>query len=315
MRKHIWTPVAPFLQISRYRPTELKTAMRLRGFFELDLIHARTGLIAQKLNFENLIVNTGLDSAGIEPIGTVLAFCAVGTGNAVPSVTDISLQAELARTNAAGGVADVLGYNTAEGFAWARRTRLFTTAQANGNIAEIGILRNSTGAPMWSRTLPRDGNGNPTVITKTSDFELRVTYELRIYPQAETIYSGLVNGTAMDITVRQANQSTWNPLLTLYHSTFTFSRAHTGGLGPVTGSPSGTTFNFTSAALAAYVAGNYHRDCLFTWGAATANATLKSFADAGIAAQHQHEWAVGQTKVNTQKLDILARQSWTRFAP
>lgn len=178
-RPHVFGIIRPELVVAA------EAKIGLEGRFTVELIHARTGLVKQRLHFRNLIVDDALNAigAGGNPINSMLQYLAVGTGNAEPSAADVALVSELARTNSNGGFPDSAGYvGGAEPYWWLKRNRVFTESEANGNLTELGFFRNSSGAPMFNRQLFRDINGDPVTVVKTSQDQLRIELEFRIYP-------------------------------------------------------------------------------------------------------------------------------------
>src|SRR5690606_7534789 len=88
-----------------------------------------------------------------------------------------------------------------------------TENQANGNLAELGFFSAADGGTMWNRQLFRDELGNPTAITKTSEDQLRVTYEYRVYPPWDDLVQEIeVNGVPVEVVNRPqqvASASEW----------------------------------------------------------------------------------------------------------
>jgi len=185
----------------------LRNAVVVEGYFTVELIHVRTGLVKRRLHFRNLITDVGLDAlAGGTGIGNLINYLAVGTGSSEPNYTDTTLDAEIARTNSNGGFADLnemVGSGNLVEY-WRRiRTRVFTEAQANGNLAELGFFSAASGGTMWNRQLFRDELGQPTTITKTSEDQLRVTYEYRVYPPWDDVVQEIeVNGAPTEVVNR-----------------------------------------------------------------------------------------------------------------
>src|SRR5690606_29765886 len=161
----------------------------------------------RRLHFRNLITNAGLDAmAGGVGISNLINYLAVGTGSSEPRYTDTTLDAEVARTNSNGGFGDseaMVGSGDLVEY-WRRiRTRVFTEAQANGNLAELGFFSAASGGTMWNRQLFRDELGQPTTITKTPEDQLRVTYEYRVYPPWDDVVQEIeVNGVPVEVVNR-----------------------------------------------------------------------------------------------------------------
>lgn len=323
-RTRLWVPEAPLINLRRYTEVALHSpTVRFRGRFLVDLIHARTKDVVRHLEFDNLIVNAGLNHVALDRIDISLIYCGVGTGTTAPVATDVDLEAPLVRTNADGDI-DADGGVVAETYGWIRHTKEFTEAQANGNLTEVGMFRNSSGAPMFCRQLFQDETGTPTTIVKTSEYRLRVAYEIRAYPVlVDVVYSAPVNGVAQDITVRPARMTTgtawgssgsgimYGPGATQgFTSNWT---AYTGSLGALTGNPSGTASGSTGIVIPAYITDTFYRDTEVTWGSAAANFTTKSFLLSSSNTPHQHELTTGIAKTSLEKIVVLHRNSWERY--
>lgn len=332
--KRIWIPEAPYIHRRRLIEGELiAPTARIQGIMHVELVHARTGLIARQLTFPNLIVDAGLDAIGTTMIATLTNYCAVGTGNSAPAVNQTALDVEVVRTNATGGFAEERGIDGALAYTWWKRTRVFTTAQANATLAEIGFFQSSSAGTMFARQLIKDELGNPTTITKTSEYELRVTYEVRWYIPAQTEYSALVNGVSETIRTRAASATNgtsqsghgWRPDGdgTFNTAGFEISTLCTGSLGAVTSVPSGALANSSSMITDAYVPGSYERTSLARWDAAVANDTvvksivtprqLVSVSRAGYMVFQHELLAGGISKNNAQRFDFYVQHSWARY--
>lgn len=167
----------------------------MEGWFEVELIHKPTGLVKQKLRFRNLITDAGLEAIGTggssNSIGSSFgrsAWVGVGTGTAVPTTSDIALQAQVVRTDSRGSpeINGTAGFGPDFDYTFYRTTKVFLPGVGTGNLTEVGIFNSSTTGTMWARQLFRDGLGNPITIVKTADDELRITYEFRLYIMKNT---------------------------------------------------------------------------------------------------------------------------------
>lgn len=303
----------------------------MEGWFTVSLVHARSGLIARELHFRNLIVDGGRELLGTSPLDTALAYFGVGTSSTALATGQTTLGAELFRTNSTGGFADTAGvWSAGNIYLSAKRTRVFTEAQANGNLTEVGIFNASSSGVMFCRSLLKDAGGAPTTITKTSEFQLRIEYEIRLYPPngwGDYTFDTVVNGVSRTLTARPlgtGNILAWN--------VFSF-----GGAPDVGGSPVATVNNSRFNALAtdaalrsadstvsfavaatsrvntAYGAGTLYREQTQDWSGAVANSTnYFLWGWNGQLATFQALFPVALTKTNTQKFVLVARASWDR---
>lgn len=184
--------------------------------------------------FDNLITDAGLNNLGV---GTNFwGACKVGSGSSVPAATNTALDSVFAEsTNRTGDAGSSSG---APWFKWLRFKYRFSVGAAAGNISEIAIF--SSGV-MWSRTLVKDAQGNPTAITVLSDEVLDVYYELRFYPpETDTVANFTLNGTQHTATLRAANASSagWAADIDFGANGGTNQNVRLGNgtdLGPVTG--------------------------------------------------------------------------------
>jgi hypothetical protein len=258
-----------------------------------------------------------------------LGYFAVGQGTVAEAATDTTLGSELARTNNNGGVADISSY-TGTSYSSFIRTRIFTQAQANGNLTEIGIFNASSGGSMYCRQLIKDETGTPTTITKTSEFELRVSYELRWYLPTDSDYNILVDGISRAVRSRPAYFGFgWKP-----QGGFDQSAGGTTGiissflcLGPlvaITDIPASDAqqngFNQTTG-HEPYVAGSYQLLVHSRWGSTIANGKNYQTILTGFGGQRnlvfQHQLLDGFTitKNSTQRFDIDHKVTWARYTP
>lgn len=316
----------------RGRTPELVVSARaeLEGWFTIELIHARSGLIARRLHFRNLLTNGGMNLIGSSTLSTILSHFAVGTSSTAPDVTQVALGAQAGITNSNGGFADVASaWIAGNSYAYVRRTRVFTEAQANGNLTEVGIFTAASGGTMFCRSLLKDSGGSATTIVKTDEFQLRIDYEVRLYPPAawgDYTFDAPVNGVSGTFNARPlgtGNAGAWN--------VFNFGGA------PNTGTPTISVNNFAFCALAtdvalraadslaafsvaatsrtntAYAADSHYREQTQEWNGSVANGVnylLQGWN--GLNATFQWLFPVALNKTNTFKFVIVARAHWAR---
>lgn len=310
----------------------VRHAVVVEGYFTVELIHARTGLVKRRLHFRNLITNAGLDAlAGGAGISNLINYLAVGTGSSEPSYTDTALNAEVGRTNSNGGFGDseaMVGSGDLVEY-WRRiRTRVFTEAQANGNLAELGFFSAASGGTMWNRQLFRDELGQPTTITKTSEDQLRVTYEYRIYPPWDDVVQEIeVNGVPIEVVNRPqgvANGLYWgssnvNSALNGLGVVGTSSlyALETDTLPGRSGSASGTSANASSHAVQSYTPGTFYREREARWEPSVANfatgiGVFFSYAAGANSIAFASKVTPRIMKQNTQRLIVMERWTYAR---
>lgn len=312
----------------------VRNAVVVEGYFTVELIHARTGLVKRRLHFRNLITNAGLDAlAGGARITDLINYLAVGTGSSEPSYTDTALNAEVERTNFNGGFGDsdeMVGSGDLVEYWRRRRTRVFVEDRANANLAELGFFSSSSGGTLWNRQLFRDELGNPTTITKTNEDQLRVTYEYRVYPPWDDVVQEIeVNGVPVEVVNRPqsvATSSRWG-------GAANFSSAALNGLGVVgtvalyahetdtlpgrSGIASGTSAQASSHAVQSYTPGTFYREREARWEPSAANfATGIGLFRSEAAGSNSINFASKVTpkimKQNTHRLIVMERWTYAR---
>lgn len=316
--------------------------MRMEGWCTAELIHARTGLIKQRLHFRNLIVDSGLDSlgAGSTRMQDFLGngYIGVGTGSTAPAANQTALVAPIGtRTNSNGGISDSTGSGTSFSYWYLRVTREFLEANANGNLTEFGVFNASTAGTMLARQLFKDGVGNPTTIVKTVNERLRLIYEFRIYPPTVDQAGGPINisGTNYNYTSRACNINnavSWGAsgatgmLVNFGASSGAYCNAmNSTALGTTSsGGPTGSSQSAfaDTATLTTYVAGTFYREWTYIWQAATANFTGGSGGVSGFTftphgnsngTTHQAQLSAAIVKNNTQRLTLVWRFPFGRY--
>lgn len=170
----------------------------LSGRFRL--VKHRDGNVSQELEFENLILDSGLERLGV---GGIIDRCKVGTGNAAPTVSDITLSSELATSTDRLSVTPYITANTTSRWTEITTRYRFSAGVGTGTIAEVGM---GWASGLWSRTLIKDGSGVPTTITKLSDETLDVYYTLRIqFPAADITGTIVLEGVTYNYVLRPSS--------------------------------------------------------------------------------------------------------------
>lgn len=150
---------------------------------------------------KNLVLDTGLDYIGDS--NNYASVCKIGSGTSEPAPEDANLDQWVANANSDFGHAR--GNNSAELYAWSRRTFRFNAGVATGNLNELGFAPD-TSADLFSRSLIKDSSGNPITITKEPDEILDVMYELRWYaPQTDATGTCMIGDDEHDFIIRPSN--------------------------------------------------------------------------------------------------------------
>ena len=167
------------------------------GFYLIEVIQ-QDGTLKQGsgLNtpFKNLLLDNFFKT--VSPLGngdTISAepaYCKVGTGSTPPSPVDTYLASQVARIGRSGQ-SYTYSNSIATGY-WRQVATPFTfpVGSVVGNISEIGVS-NYEDSLLLSRSLIKDGLGNPTTITLTATDQLKVKYTLR-RTQPTTTTSGVL---------------------------------------------------------------------------------------------------------------------------
>lgn len=306
--------------------------IKFSGYFTVDLICARTGLVKRHLRFRNLILDSGMNAIGNGTITgafqSMFQYLGVGTGNTAPAVGQTFLINELARTSANGGVVDAA--TTGSDYRGLRRTYEFTELEANGNLTELGVFHGSAGINAgtgWCRQLFKDVGGSPTILTKTSAERLRIAYEVRMhFPTVDDATGSVtVNTINYPFTVRAVDiNGAWHYTgpLSIWTLNPGFARwpsvqsvIESNALIAQTASLGGQV-DSSSVTASAYVAGSFTRDMIPLWGTAIANFATNIGTYAGCWGGRPFQVAFVTTKLpknNTQQVTITSRWTWARY--
>lgn len=292
--------------------------------------------------FNNLITDAGLNLIGSGGrVGNLNSntgpwcTCGVGSGSTAPSASDTALQAQVARSNTWQSTQSGT-QGSAPYFGWKRQTYRFATGVAAGNLSEVGMFSAMSGGTCFSRALILDGGGSPTTITVLSDETLDVTYELRLYPAADSTWSATIQGVSYSGNVRAAlvtqgsYMGFWSPgegqdqgasgglLINTNVGGAAITAYETQTLGAVTGVPSGTAFPASLGATpATYTPGNFYRDHAVVWGLSDGNAPggIGSMRILSVLGTYQMNFTPKLPKDSTKVLTLNVRVSWARRTP
>ena len=298
------------------------------GHITVELIDAKTKKIKRKLSFNNLITNAGLDAlSGAGPQSSdgasLSRYCGVGTGSTAPANTDTTLVAEKEiRTNGTFSSSNISYVAGPPDYYKSFATYLFTESQVNGNLTEVGFFNATSAGTMFSRQLFKDDLGSPTAVTKTSSDQLRITYEVRIYPPAADVVSSAVDisGTAYDITARalRVSTTTWNGVFSSAGFSSIVSPTnilyYTGAMVARTSSSftSGLVGFASSVVLDAYVSGNYFRTATHKLEPADGTGDIQTIGYNNSILIFGFGFSPALVKTNTKRLTISSKISWAR---
>lgn len=294
------------------------------GHFTL-FITRNNGEREKVAEFENLITNQGINRLGSGANG-MFEYCHVGSGSAAPQFSDTGLQSYIGYNNGGRSViAQGVQATTSPYYTYSRYNFRFQNGQATGNLSEIGVGWVSNGPNLFSRTLIKDSNGNPTTITVLSDEILDVVYEVRMYPPMNDI-TGTISISGVDYSIiTRAAQLIWtNPEpLSLYGFTngVNFSiQAHTGDINPsILGLPSGSAIGLsgTEGSMDPYSNNSLQRTGRFVAGVNNLNSEggIRSIVIFSSLGNFQTQFEPRIPKDNTKRLTMEYSFQWGRRAP
>ena len=240
----------------------------LSGRFRL--VKSRGGKVSQELEFDNLILDSGLERLGV---GAIVDRCKVGSGNAAPTVADTTLASELATSTNRRSVTPYLTASTASRWTEVTTCYRFAAGVGTGTIAEIGM---GWASGLWSRTLVKDGSGVPTTITKLADETLDVYYTLRIQlPAADITGSIVLEGVTYDYILRPAMINTQGQ-----NSLFGYAFGAYDDNGGSSWYPSGLPIAAVDSAPGGNAAGDRRVSAAYTPGSKTRRITYSAGLDA-----------------------------------
>lgn len=196
----------PQIMIKRYiEPQDpLETKVGVKGHFHV--VKKRRGIIVQELDFDNIIVDTGLKRFASDSQNTIISkirYCILGTGTSTPTSTDTSLQAEVPSTKKSySSLSSKLG----SGADWYLQTVYeYGLSDAVGTWTEVALtwdFGSSVTSPIFCRMLFKDDEGNPISIEKTGDDTLTIIYTLHFQRLSDTPTTNIINIEGVgDVTV------------------------------------------------------------------------------------------------------------------
>ena len=295
---------------------------KLGGFFRFEAVNADTGEKRLLSDWHpNLITNDGLEQIGS---GYVIGSVQVGSGQTSPNVNDTALAAFVAQTSAVLGSSQVIGASPTEPYyGFTRRTFRFPMGAAQGNLSEVGIR--GLASNLFSRSLIKDVNGNPTTITVLANEFLDVTYELRVYaPTADVTSQFTIGSDTYDCTVRAAhcgNLNFWYPSLASHGASAITGTGpgaqgctvYNGDIGSVTQGPSGTP-GYCTVTQRTYTANNKYLevDCDLDLNSGNLSGGIRSLRFTSNIGSYQAQFNPPIPKDNLRSLKMIVRFHWAR---
>lgn len=262
----------------------MKIQLGYEGWKTVEVI--KDGEVVNKIGpYRNMILDSGLDLLGGYS-SDFADYMVAGTGNSEPSPSQTQLDSKLG--GSARSTGGSISRNDVESYVAFTRTYTGAVGAFVGNFSEIGIGPNASGTNLFSRSLLRDVEGNPTSITVLADEQLRVTYELRMYQPTGDTFVGELGG--YEVTIRPMlvedisdggswQYWTWGMLMGVGSNSLPIGsplqsgtnanagslRLYSGEIGPITGGPSGTmqTPNARTMVSRSYTPGSFEMEVTF----------------------------------------------------
>lgn len=274
--------------------------------------------------FQNLITDNGLEL--MKDGAHMIRYISVGSGSTAPAFTDTQLVARIA--TAGYGSAPAGGtYNSTDKYCDVTISIQFGQGAAAGNLSEVGIGAGSTGLNLFSRSLIKDGAGNPTTITVLAIEFLTVTYTLRLYfDTADTTGSFTIGGTTYNTITRCAVFDSnpawiWNYFggcaigdggnLQTYASTSVLGAAGSGAPSGSSGTGS-TTWTKTNGPVGSYYA-DIKWDFTISQGNATGGVGAVYHSSGRSWGRYKTSFTPPLPKDNTKTMSLTFRFSWSRY--
>lgn len=317
-------PFAPHILKRNAIEGEVSNKATMQGLYKLTVRRADGSVKQETPWFENLILDTGLEQLGTSTATGSLGPCEIGTGTAVPSVSQTQLQSFSARTTnaiAAGQSAQA----TSPYYYSAWRTWRFAIGTLNGNYTEVGVGWDSNN--LFSRALITPDGVTPAAITVLSDEQLDVSYTMRVYPPSESDWGAGtfdISGASYDVFGRLSQAATntgyhvlqgSNPIAPTALSGNRI-RWYAGTVGAITGAPSGANNPVFSDTLAAYTPGSLSRNSTANFGLSDGNTAggIRSVVvqPNGFMYSCQYQFTPAIPKDDTKTLSLTFSCSWAR---
>ncbi|WP_293372276.1 hypothetical protein [Nevskia sp.] len=296
---------------------EIKLHTSMAGYYKMVATdeHGNSRVVADW--FPNIITDQGLNRY---TNGTILTTCQVGAGNSTPIASNVSLQSLVASTTTIQ--ADVAGSQgiTPPFYGSRRVTYRFLAGAASGNLSEVGVGWGAANS-LFSRALILDALGSPTTITILPNETLDVTYELRLYPAADTNFNVTISGINYSCVSRPAGfPGSFQPLTPQFGTAGQIRPfVYNGALGAITSGPSGTGLPGSDTNYSPYINNSFSRSvtCSFNVGSGNAVGGITAFlasnlVGSSIFPNFQISFNPPIMKTNTQTLTLTTAWSWGR---
>lgn len=282
---------------------------------------------------KNLILNQGLDFFGGDKGYNINEYCAIGSGNSSPAVTQTKLDAYITQAAGTDTTYDYSYVDKGDGLyrLWEQKKYRFTGLD-NVNISEVGLVSTgttSTNYYLTTRALIKDSLGAPTSISVKTGETLDIYYKIHkvIDTRDKAFVVNVLDGDGgsvpYNIIFRSASVgSTFSNGVTTAMSTIGYPIVTESDLSSITTSASGGTGGLSSE-LSTYIPSSYKRTLTLKMGLNESNKgirTISSYTGQPSFTFLPFQMRFGRvsddaplTKTNKETLTIPLEFSWGRF--
>jgi|GEM_PF-4824814 len=295
-----------------------KIPIKVKGFIKLQVLKGDK-VVRESGTFPNLMTNNGRDRlAGTISWASGGSYCFVGTGNTAPSVTDLSLDSQIAKVARDSNTNTVVG--SPDYYHQTEAAFKFPVGDVVGNVAELGFSTTSTDSDLCVRELVRDGGGSPTTISVAADEQLLITYIFRKYVPTGDYTGTTPEGVSWTLRAARAISSTNWTAEQGFHSNTGDVSAYDGALASIEASvPAGSQVGSTASNILtpnSYTPGDYELTYTGTVLAESCNGTIQSmkwFGNIG-GVVFQIEFGSALVKSSSDKIDLSFTIGWDEKA-
>ena len=287
---------------------------------------------------KNLILNQGLEFFGGSKGNVINTYCAIGSGNSTPTITQTQLDAYITQVTGTDVTSDSSYVDKGDGLyrIWEQKKYRFTGLD-DVNISEIGLVSTGTSSTNYyltTRALIKDSLGAPTSISVKTGETLDIYY--KIHKVTETtdknyminILDGDGGNIPYNVVIRPILVGTGNahtvssPAVKLT-SRLTFSEHD---LAPISGNLSESYLVSVIGTASSYIANSYKVTVVYHISLVDANMAIRTVSTFGSGNTSNNyglfniQMRLGRvsddaplTKTNKETLSIPFEISWGRF--
>lgn len=287
---------------------------------------------------KNLILNQGLDFFGGGNGNNINAYCAIGSGNTDPTITQTKLDAFIAIATGSDITSDYSYVDNGDGLyrMWEQKRYRFTGLN-NVNISEVGLVSTgttSTNYHLTTRALVKDSLGAPTSISVKTGETLDIYYKIhKVIETADknfviNVLDGNEGVTPYNAVIRPALVGTENANTVSVPANRPSARLlfSEGDLAPITGNLATSIPAPVGSTASSYIASSYKITVAHPIPLADANIGIRTVSTYGSGNTANNygffniQMRLGRvsddaplTKTNKETLTIPLEISWGRY--